>query len=86
MGLKVRGRNVEFSALRLFGVGVSASREPSFPTKNTRFLFDIHSLPEFMDFILFGKTILVVNKEFGLFFWPINSGSESMFMDPGSNK
>ena len=25
------------------------------------------SLPEFMDFILFGKTILVVNKKFGLF-------------------
>ena len=26
-----------------------------------------NSLPEFMDFILFGKTILVVNKKFGLF-------------------
>ena len=31
----------------------------------TQSLFD--SLPEFMDFILFGKTILVVNKKFGLF-------------------
>ena len=30
-----------------------------------------------MDFILFGKTNLVVNKKFGLFLWPINSGSES---------
>ena len=28
---------------------------------------DLNSLPEFMDFILFGKTILVVNKKFGLF-------------------
>ena len=27
----------------------------------------LSSLPEFMDFILFGKTILVVNKKFGLF-------------------
>ena len=27
----------------------------------------VSSLPEFMDFILFGKTILVVNKKLGLF-------------------
>ena len=26
----------------------------------------LYSLPEFMDFKLFGKTILVVNKKFGL--------------------
>ena len=31
------------------------------------FLGLISSLPELMDFILFGKTILVVNKKFGLF-------------------
>ena len=30
-------------------------------------LFSHSSLPEFMDFILFGKTILVVNKKLGLF-------------------
>ena len=32
-----------------------------------------------MDFKLFGKTILVVNKKkFGAFFWPINLGSENL--------
>ena len=33
------------------------------------------SLPEFMNFKLFGKTILVVNIKFGLF-WAIHSASE----------
>ena len=28
------------------------------------------SLPDFMNFKLFGKTILVVNIKFRLFFWP----------------
>ena len=36
-----------------------------------------NSLPGFMDFNLFGKTILVVNKKFRLF-WPSHSGSETM--------
>ena len=34
-----------------------------------------NSLPEFLDFKLFGKIILVVNRKFELF-WPINSNSE----------
>ena len=42
------------------------------------------SLPEFMDFTLFGKTILVVNKKFGLF-WRINSGSEAHTSKIGKN-
>ena len=32
------------------------------------------SLPELVDFKLFGKTIVVVNKKFDLF-WPVNLGS-----------
>ena len=36
----------------------------------------INSLPEFMNFGLFGKTILVANKKFGLF-WAIHSAGES---------
>ena len=32
-------------------------------------------LPEFMDFTLFGKTMLVISKSLD-FFWPIHSGSE----------
>ena len=36
---------------------------------------EIALLPEFMDFKLFGKTILVVNIQFGLFF-AIHSASE----------
>ena len=32
--------------------------------------------PEFMNFNLFGKTILVVNKKFGRFFLAIHSASE----------
>ena len=45
----------------------------------------IHSLPEFMDFKLFGKTILVVNKKFKLFFGqPIREVSQlyDMFTGP----
>ena len=37
------------------------------------------SLPEFMNFKLFGKTSLVVNLKFGLF-WAIHSGSECLFV------
>ena len=33
------------------------------------------SRPELLDFTLCGKTILVVNEQFGLF-WPIHSGGE----------
>ena len=32
-----------------------------------------HSLPEFMSFKLFGKTILVVNIKLGAFFWAIHA-------------
>ena len=35
----------------------------------------MNSLPEFMNFKLFGKTILVVNIKFELF-WAIHSASE----------
>ena len=38
------------------------------------------SLPEFMNFKLFGKTILVVNIKSGYFFWAIHSASEMMMM------
>ena len=34
------------------------------------------SLCELVDFKLFGKTILAVNKKFLLFFWPVSLGSE----------
>ena len=34
---------------------------------NQRIPKETSSLPEFIDFTLFGKTILVANKEFGLF-------------------
>ena len=35
-----------------------------------------YSLPEFMHFKLFGKTVLVVNIKVGYFFWAIHSASE----------
>ena len=47
------------------GQGVWSGRQEG-PAMGARLLSYI-SLPEFMDFILFGKTILVVNKKFGLF-------------------
>ena len=43
--------------------------------------FSICSLPEFMNFKLFGKTILVVDIKFGLF-WAIHSASEYVFPQP----
>ena len=36
-----------------------------------------HSLPEFMNFKLFGMAILVGNVKFGYFFWAIHSASET---------
>ena len=62
--------------------------------------FSGNSLPELMDFKLFGKTILVVNKKFKLFlasqlgselskrlfdFWPVHSGT-SWLLSKGSQK
>ena len=36
------------------------------------------SLPEFLDFTLLGKTVLVVNKKFQDFVWTIHSRSASL--------
>ena len=40
-------------------------------------IFVKYSLPEFLNFELFGKTVLVANIKFGLFFWAIHSASEN---------
>ena len=44
----------------------------------------INSLPEFMNFKLFGKTILVANQKFGLFSWPSTQPVRTftMFAEP----
>ena len=46
--------------------------------ENNNILY-IYSLPELVDFKLFGKTILVVNTKFKLF-WPVNLGSEYIYI------
>ena len=57
--------------------------EPVALTPNWGVMYHLGELlPEFMDFMLFGKTMLVVNKK--SFGWPINAGSEVMF-DNGLN-
>ena len=55
------------------------SYSPSFPQPGKQSL--VSSLPEFMNFKLFGKTILVLNKKFKPFFWPTHSGRQ--FPHPG---
>ena len=48
------------------GVQLEGFQEYHF-SHQTESVVPVVSLPEFMGFILFGKTILVVNKKFGLF-------------------
>ena len=58
----------------MFAAGESASLGPGPSLGLNEF-----SLPEFMNLKLFGKTILVVNIEFG-FFWAIHSASETFWI------
>ena len=53
-----------------------------------QWLFHVHlSLPEFMDFLLFGKTILVENKEFRLVLAnPLRKGDVVVCVDFGFDK
>ena len=55
------------SEVPVLPLGQSSRTPPLFGSR----CFDLcHSLPEFMNFKLFGKTILVVNIQFGLFLGP----------------